>query len=161
MIAILLAGLVFVLLCAAAKRTGVKGVPANKKPNTDPFELQRERSMERSSAEIEHERDNTPAHSNCLKKDERAKSSFTQEDFLAFQRLLHPDLHEHLREQEAKAKKKSFEEQLREATAGIKVPARDLSRDLAGRATWRGNCSGLPAAGCEQPVEIRGRPLFI
>ena len=100
-----------------------------KKPNTEPHELQRERSMERSSArriERERDRDND---SNYLKKDGRAKSSLTQEEFLAFQRLLHPDLHEHLREQEAKLKKRSFEEELREATAGIKVPARDLSRD--------------------------------
>ena len=99
-----------------------------KKPNTEPHELQRERSMERSSAQIEHERDRDD-DSNSLKKEERAKSSLTQEEFLAFQRLLHPDLHEHLREQEAKLKKRSFEEELREATAGIKVPARDLSRD--------------------------------
>jgi len=58
--------------------------------------------MERSSAQ--HERDNTPAHSNCLKKEEQ--SSLTQEDIVNFQRLLHPDLDEHLREKEAKAKKK-------------------------------------------------------
>ena len=152
------AGLVFALLYVA-KRTGVKGAnekPNNnteprelrsstrksfeeelrkataqikppKKPNTEPHELQRERSMERSSArriERERDRDND---SNYLKKDGRAKSSLTQEDILNFQRLLHDD--ECLREQEAKLKKKSFMEELREATANIKVPARDLSRE--------------------------------
>ena len=54
-------------LLHVSKRTGAKGVPANKKPNTEQPERQRER--------------------------------------------------------------KSLMEQLREATAGIKVPARDLSRD--------------------------------
>jgi hypothetical protein len=79
--------------------------------------------MERSRAlEIEHELDDTAAHSNYLKKDERAKK-----------RLLHDD--ECLREQEAKPEKRSFMQELREATA--KVPARDLSRDR-GRERDRG-----------------------
>jgi hypothetical protein len=97
------AGLVFALLYVS-KRTGVKGVPANEKPNTepperqrerksfmeqireatagikpqkpdddtDPFELQRERSRERSSG-LDPELDNTRARGNYLD-DERTKA---------------------------------------------------------------------------------------
>jgi hypothetical protein len=123
-IILIAAALLFALLGAAAKRTGVEGVPARKKPNsnTEPLGLglELERSRERSSApRIEHELDN----SRSPKKDKRAK--LTREDILNFQRLLHPEPHE----LEAKPKKKTRRETLRENLKDVKPPPRDLSSD--------------------------------
>jgi len=58
-------------------REATANINVPQKPNTDPFELELERSMERSSSALDHELDNTAAHSNYLKKEERAKSSLT------------------------------------------------------------------------------------
>ena len=112
---------------ATAKRSDVEDPPAKKKTDddTDPIELELERSMERSSP-LEHERDRDN-DSNYLKKDERTKSSLTQEDILNFQRLLHPDMD--LREQEAEPKKKTFREVLNESLKDIKPIQREAGKE--------------------------------
>jgi hypothetical protein len=107
---------------AVAKRSGVKGVPAKKKPNTEPPGLQLERSLERSSAlGIEHEADKTAAHTNHL--DDKRKKEIKKSQEIT-------DLHRRLSmEQEPQPKKKPFLETLREQLADVKPPARDLSKD--------------------------------
>ena len=120
-IIMVVAGLLFALLggAAVAKRSGVKGIPAKKKPNTDPFDFQREQSMERSSPPgIEHEADKTATHDNYLddKRKKEIKRSQEISDLLSM-------------EQEPQPKKRTFMDTLREQLKDVKPLPRDLSRD--------------------------------
>ena len=120
-IIMVVAALLLALLggAAVAKRSGVKGVPAKKKPNTEPPGLQLERSLERSSAlGIEHEADKTAAHTNHL--DDKRKKEIKRSQ----------EMHRRLSiEQEPQPKKRTFMDTLREQLKDVKPLPRDLSRD--------------------------------
>ena len=98
-----------------------EGVPANEKPDddTEPRGLELERLPERNSApRIEHEADETVAHTNYL--DEKRKKEIKRSQ----------EMHRRLSiEQEPQPKKRTFMDTLREQLKDVKPLPRDLSRD--------------------------------